>query len=593
MITNESVPSKSTSALSSDRLDSWKEIAAYLKRDERTVRRWETEGLPVHRKVHKKQASIFAYRAEIDAWWNSGRRQAEPAGTVPQAPPAAAINPLRLRSRRLWIPVALLGVLALGALAFDADGIRSRILGHRAPTIHSIAVLPLKNLSGDAGEEYFVEGMTEELTTELAQISTLKVISHTSAAQYQGANKSLPQIARELGVDAVVEGAVERSGDRVVINVQLIQAASDRHLWARSYDRSLRDVFGLQREVSHAIVGEIEAKELTVAKKTPAAIAEPVDSRSYENYLKGQFSLERGELKKSIAYFQEAIRESPNYARAYAGLANAYICLGQPWFADMAPKDVLPQAKSAAQKALDIDDSLGEAHLAMARVIQLYDWDWPRVEQEYRRALALNQNDALAHGLFAEFLQEMGRSQEALAEFRRAAALDPLNAWRVADVGYGFYTARQYDESIREYQKGLAADPMNTNLHVGLGWVYGQKKMYAEAIAELEKAVTLSGRHEVPLASLGQVLAESGRKRDAERILAELKLRSKHRYVSPCLIALVQLGLGERDQAIASLEQGYANHDQWILCMKVDPLLDDLRSDPRFKDLLRRIGLPE
>jgi tetratricopeptide (TPR) repeat protein len=436
--------------------------------------------------------------------------------------------------------------------------------------------------------------MTEELTTELAQISSLKVISHTSVAQYKGTKKSLPQIARELGVDAVVEGAVERWGDKVGITMQLIHAPSDRHLWAKSYERDLGNVLDLQREVTHAIVDEIQAK-LTVPEKARLASVQSVDAQAHEDYLKGRFSWEKAELRKSIAYFQRAIQETPNYALAYAGLANAYISLGQPWFpeGDLRPKDVLPQAEAAAREALQIDPALGDAHLALARVIQIYDWDWPAVEREYRKALELNQNNAQAHAFFGEYLQQMGRNEESLAEWRRAVELDPLDRAAAADVGFAFYTARQYDSAIQAFQKALELDPDYVGTHVGLGWVYQQKKMYPDAILELQKAVDLSNRHEVPLASLGQVMGESGRKQEAARILEELRRRSQQRYISPCVVALVQIGLGEREQAIASLEQGYNNRDQWMLYLKVDPHMDDLRTDPRFQDLVRRVAIPQ
>jgi TolB-like protein/Tfp pilus assembly protein PilF len=479
-----------------------------------------------------------------------------------------------------------------GLLAFVWAGWRWQA-GKRtsAPQIHSIAVLPLANLSGNADEDYFADGMTEELTTELAQISALRVISHTSAAQYKNTKKSLPEIARELNVDAVVEGAVERAGDKVAITVQLVNASSDRHLWANSYERDLRDVLALQREVTHTIVNEIQAK-LTRSEQAHLASAEPVESRPFDEYLRGRFSLEKGDLNKSVAHFQEAINEEPNYALAYAGLANAYISMGQPWFADVSPSEVLPLAKAAARRALELDDSIGATHLAMARVIQLYDWHWPAVEKEYRRSIDLNPNDAYAHAAFGEYLQETGRNEEALAESQRAAALDPLNPGQWVNVGDVFYTSRQYDEAIPIFRRALDLDPENVYAHLGLGWVYEKKLMFPQAIAELKKAVDLGNRHEAPLASLGQVLAESGRKHDAEEVLRELKGRSAHRYVLPCLIALVQIGLGERDPAIASLEQGYANRDQWMLYLKVDPHMDDLRSDPRFQDLLRRLAFP-
>jgi tetratricopeptide (TPR) repeat protein len=409
--------------------------------------------------------------------------------------------------------------------------------------------------------------------------------------QYKGTKKPLPQIARELAVDAVIEGAVQRSGDKVGITVQLIQAPTDRHLWAKSYERGLRDVLELQRDAAHAIADEIKAK-LTPPEKVHLARARPINSEAYEDYLKGHYYSERN-ATKGIAYFQRAIQEDPSYALAYAGLANSYITLGMPWGGDMSPKEVLPQAKAAATKALEIDDSLGGAHLALARVIQLYDWDWPAVEKEYRRALELNPNEAMAHDWYGEYLQEMGRNEEAIVQMRQAMVLDPLSSDSASELGYILYTARQYDHAIRAFQNALELEPDYVNAHVGLGWVYGEKKMYREAIAELEKAVNLGNRHDLILATLGKVLGDSGRKQEARKLLEELKGRSAHRYISPCLIALVQIGLGERDQAMASLEQGYTNRDQWMLYLRVDPHMDDLRSEPRFQDLLRRMNFPQ
>jgi TolB-like protein/Tfp pilus assembly protein PilF len=574
-------------------LDSWKEIAAYLKRDERTVRRWEREGLPVHRHMHKRQASIYAYQAEIDAWWNNGRQHLEAAERTIAAADIATLSEIRPQPRMFWPTFIACALLVAFVIGFNVTGLRERLFGRPdSGKIRSLAVLPLENLSRDTEQDYFADGMAEALTTELAQISALKVISHTSVVQYKGTKKSLPKIAQELGVDAVVEGAVERSGDKVQITVQLIQASSDRHLWARSYERSLRDVLALQREAAHAIADEIKAR-LTSPERAHLTSAGSINSEAYEDYLKGRFLLEKGAVKKSIGYFQEAIQKDPNYALAYAGLANSYISLGQPWGGDLSPKEVLPQAKAAAMKALEIDDSLGEAHLALARVVQLYDWDWAAVEREYRRALELNPNDAMALNWYGEYLQEMGRNEEAFAQIRLATVLDPLSSGSVNNLGYAFYTARQYDQAIHAFQKALELEPEMIEAQVGLGWVYDERKMYREAIAETEKAVNLSNRHELVVASLGKTLGDSGRKQEARKILEELAERSKHKYISPCLIALVQIGLGERDQAIASLEQGYTDRDQWMLYLKVDPHMDDLRSDLRFKSLLRRVGLPQ
>jgi adenylate cyclase len=435
--------------------------------------------------------------------------------------------------------------------------------------------------------------MTEALTTELAQISALKVISRTSVMQYKDTKKPLPQIARELGVDAVIEGAVQRSGDKVEITVQLIHAPSDRHLWAKSYERGLRDVLALQREVAQAIADEIKAK-LTPPEKVHLGSARPINSEAYEDYLHGHYLLStEGNMRKGIAYFERAIQKDPNYALAYAGLAESYITLSQPWSGALSPKEALPQAKAAATKALAIDDSLGEAHSALAHVIELYDWDWQGAEKEYRRALELNPNDAMAHDWYGEYLQVMGRNEEGFVQVRQAMQLDPLNAHLADDLGFHFYAARQYDDAIRALQKRFELEPDDGEAHLGLAWVYGEKKMHREALAEMEKVVNLWNRNDVAVASLGKILGYSGRKQEARKLLEELEERSKHRYVSPYLIALVRIGLGERDQAIASLEQGYTNRDQWMMYLKADPRWDDLRSDPRFQDLVRRVGLPQ
>lgn len=512
-----------------------------------------------------------------------------------QKPAAEVLAPFGARSSRraIWLGFIACTFLVAIFVGFNGGGLRQRFLGSPDPSsIRSLAVLPLENLSHDPEQEYFAGGMTEELTTELAQISALKVISRTSVRQYKGTKKSLPQIAKELGVDAVVEGAVQRSGDKVGITVQLIQAPTDRNLWAKSYERSLRDVLALQREVAQAITDEIKAK-LTPPEKLRLASAVPINSEAYQDYLKGHYLLStESDVRKGIAYFERAIQKDPNYALAYAGLANSYIFWGQPGGGD-APKEALPQAKAAATKALAIDDSLGEAHSALAHVIELYDWDWQGAEKEYRIALELNPNDALARDWYGEYLQAMGRNEEGFAQVRQAMQLDPLNAHFAGDLGYHFYTARQYDEAIRAFQKTLELEPNDAQAHLGLGWVYGQKKMYQEAIAELENVVSLWSKNDVPVASLGKVLGDSGRKQEARKLLEELEERSKRRYISPYLIALVQLGLGERDQAIASLGQGYTNRDQWMMFLKTDPRWDDLRSDLRFQDLIRRVGLPQ
>jgi TolB-like protein/DNA-binding winged helix-turn-helix (wHTH) protein/Tfp pilus assembly protein PilF len=543
-----------------------------------TVERALPESAPDSANLHAPAANQEATLAMVE----------KPAVEVPT--PAD----VRTYRRAVWLAFFSSALLFVFLVGFNIGGLRQRFLGRPDPSgIRSIAVLPLENLSHDPEQEYFADGMTEALTTELAQISALKVISRTSVMQYKGTKKSLPQIARELDVDAVIEGAVQRSGDKVGITVQLIHAPTDRHLLAKSYERGLRDVLELQREIARAIADEIKAK-LTPPEKVHLASARSIDSEAYQDYLKGHYLLStEGNKRTGIAYFERAIQKDPNYALAYAGLAESYITLGEPGSGDMPPKEALPQAKAAATKALAIDDSLGEAHSALAHVIELYDWDWQGAEKEYRRALELNPNDAMAHDWYGAYLQAMGRNEEGFVQVRQAMQLDPLNAHLADDLGFHFYTARQYDDAIRALQKTFELEPDDGEAHLGLGWVDGEKKMYREAITELEKVVNLWNRNSVAVASLGEVLGYSGRKQEARKLLEELEERSKHRYVSPYLIALVQMGLGERDQAIASLEQGYTNRDQWMMYLKADPRWDDLRSDPRFQDLIRRVGLPQ
>src|SRR5713101_2261550 len=573
---------------SAERLDSWKEIAAYLKRDERTVRRWESEGLPVHRHMHKKQASIYAHKAEIDVWWNTGRQRLEPAEPIPASKPF-----------RLWLLTGLAGAGVLALVAFSAIGLRERFLGRRdgtPPVIHSLAVLPLENLSHDPEQEYFADSMTEALTTELAQISSLKVISHTSAVQYKGTKKSLPQIAQELSVDAVVEGAVQRSGDKVEITVQLIQAPTDRHLLAKSYERGLRDVLALQREIARAITDEIKAK-LTPQEPARLTTARPVNPEAHDAYLRGRyFQYKRtGEgLKRSVEYFEQSVAKDPASALAYSGLSDSYSILGVLGY--LSPQQASPKAEAAAVKALAMDETLAEAHTALAFVKTNYDWDFSTAEREFKRAIQLNPGYPRAHSLYAAYLGGQGRIDEALAEIKRALELDPLSVYDNTNLGGYLYKARRYDQAIRQFQMTLEMDPNLLQAHRWLGQVYESKEMYGEAIAEFQKAIGLGRGYPPSLANLAHAYAVSGKRGQALRLLSRLKELelSKQEYVSAYDLAVIYTGLGEKDQALKSLERAYEQRDGWMaLWLKTDPRLDPLRADQRFASLLRRIGLPQ
>jgi len=461
--------------------------------------------------------------------------------------------------------------------------------------IQAVAVLPLADLSDQQpAPDYFADGMTEALITDLAKIKALRVISRTSVMQYKGVQRPLPQIARELNVDAVVEGSVLRSGKRVRITAQLIHAATDQHLWAESYERDLRDVLSLQSEVARAIANEIQVK-LTPQEQARLVSARSIDPEAYQLYLKGRFywnkRTEAG-LKKGIEYFHQAIDLDPNYALAYAGIADCYSLLGWDLFGALPPREALPIAKAAAKKALETDDSLAEAHNSLAWTKLAFDWDWMGAEREFKRAIELNPGYAVAHHWYAECLAGMGRYAEALAEIRQAQELDPLSLIISSIVGWVLYFDRKDDQAIAEFRKALELDPNFWVAHWTLGRAYEQKAMFVEAIAEIQKAIDFSGGSPLSLAALGHTYAVWGMRAEAERVLNELK-ELPEGYISPYGIAAIHAGLGEKDQAFIWLEKAYEERSGWLIWLRAEPISDPLRSDPRFQDLLRRVGLPQ
>jgi serine/threonine protein kinase/TolB-like protein/Flp pilus assembly protein TadD len=474
-----------------------------------------------------------------------------------------------------------------------AIGVGVYLLVGRGEVIDSIAVLPLANFSGDPEQEYFADGMTEAVITELGKIGALRVISRTSVMQYKGARTPLPEIARALKVDAVVEGSVLRFGDRVRITAQLIEAATDRHLWSESYERDLRDVLTLQREVARAIANQIQIK-LTPQEQARLANAGSVNPEAYDTYLKGRYYQEKRTeegLKKSIEYFEQAIAKDPNYAPAYSGFADSYSYLGNHGF--FPPNEASPRAKAAAAKALEMDESLAEAHTSLAYVKMNYDWDWVGAGKEYRRAIELNPGYTKAHSLYAWYLAAQGRFGEAIAEMKRALELDPLSLYDNTNLGWHLRMARRYDEAIEQLRMTLDMDPTFAQGRLDLGQVYEQKKMYEQAIVEFRKAITLYGGSAPSTAALGHAYAVAGKRDEAEKVLSELKALSKQKYVSSFDVAVIYTGLGEKEQAFAWLEKAYKQRDGWLAGrLKVDPRLDSLRSDLRFADLLRRVGLP-
>jgi TolB-like protein/DNA-binding winged helix-turn-helix (wHTH) protein/Flp pilus assembly protein TadD len=463
---------------------------------------------------------------------------------------------------------------------------------HPFPVIRSLAVLPLESLSSDASQDYFADGMTDELISDLGQLSALRVISRTSVMAYKRARKPLGQIARELNVDAVVEGTVFRSGDQVRITAQLIEASADKHLWSQSYEGELRDTLALQSKVARAIADQIRIN-LNPQEQAALKNLEVVKPEAYESYLKGRYFWNKRTadgLKVALAYFNQAIDEDPKFARAYSGLADTYALLGDWEYAVMPPAEALPKAKAAAIQALELDSTLGEAHNSLAFSLDVFDWDLDLAGKEFRRAIELNPGYATAHQWYAAHLIVLGRNGEAIEEMRKAESLDPLSLIIGADLADFLVIAHSYDESIRESRKTIEMDPNFALAHNQLGQAYLQKHMPDEAIAELQKAVQLSGSSPTCMANLARAYVASGKRSEAVTLLNDLKKRSNSSYSHASEIAVIYVALGDTDQAMSWLEKGY--EERFNPSVLLRPGFDPLRSDPRFEDLLHRIGLP-
>ena len=460
-----------------------------------------------------------------------------------------------------------------------------------SPVIRSLAVLPLENLSHDPSQDYFADGMTDELITELGQISELRVISRTSAMTYKGAHKSLPQIAGELNVDAVVEGTVLRSGDQVRITAQLIQASADKHLWAQSYEGDVHQTLALQRQVARAIAEEIQI-ELTSHEQDVLKSVKTVNPDAYEAYLKGRFFWNKRTadgMKEAIHYFNQAIEKDPNYAPAYAGLTDSYALAGDWKYGVLAPRDAYPKAKAAALKAVELDSTLGEAHISLALCLDNFDWDFSYAGKEFTRGIELSPSYATGHDWYGWHLASLGRNGEALAQVEKAENLDPLSLIISSDLAEELLIAHRYDEAATQTQKTINMDHFFAPAHYVMGATFVQKHKYAEAIAELQKATELSEGSTAFNANLAYAYAVSGRRNEAEKILTDLKNQSQHGFSNAPEIALVYVGMDDKDQAMTWLNKAFDERfSPWVL---MRPAFDPLRSDPRFPDLLRRIGL--
>jgi eukaryotic-like serine/threonine-protein kinase len=542
----------------------------------------------IERCLEKEPGHRYQRASEVSAALEAIHTQ---TGTSSPAVPVSSAAPNSAK-RGLLIPGVIgLAVLAVVLFAADVGGLRDKVFRRASATgIHSLAVLPLENLSGDPQQQYFADGMTEELTTELSQVGSLRVVSRTSAMRYKGTQKSVPEIARDLNVDAVVEGSVEREGDRVRITAQLVEGPTDTHLWAKGYERDFRDSLRLQDEVAQAIVNEIQLK-VTPQEQARLARNDVIDPEAHEDYLRGLFDLHRRngpDERKAIELFQAAIKKDPTYAAAYAAMADSYRAL--IFNSNAAPMDVLPQSEAAAKRALEIDNQLAEAHVSLATNLADYEWDWTGGDREFQTALRLNPNSSPVHASYAHFLRQEGKTEESIREGRRAVELDPVSLEANFLLAQSLYEARRYDEAISQLRKTLDLDPRFWPAHVYLGKTLAEQGHYQEAIEELKKAGDFTPE---PYATIGYVYGRMGRTSDARKVLADLQEQSKKGYVAPANFAKIYIGLGDKDQAFAWLEKSYQQHDFWITFLKGEPVFDSLRSDPRFQDLVRRVNFPK
>ncbi|HEY6120111.1 MAG TPA: winged helix-turn-helix domain-containing protein [Pyrinomonadaceae bacterium] len=486
----------------------------------------------------------------------------------------------------------LLTALLATALFLAYTGYSRYSSGRNKSGLTSIAVLPFANNTGDPNAEYLSDGISESLINSLSQLPGVKVIARSSAFKYKGTQSDLNEVANALGVEAILTGIVTQRGENLSISVELINGRDRTQIWGEQYDRKMADLLAIQREIAREIVEKLKFKVSGEDKKPVEHYTE--NNEAYQLYLKGRFYWNKRTaeaLQKSVEYFNQAIDKDPSFALAYAGLADSYVVPANR----LPPREAMPKARAAAIRALELDESLAEAHVSLGRVLAAYDWDWTNAEKQYRRAIELNPRYAVAHQWYGGYLAVMGRSDEAIAEKKRALELEPLSLVINFELGLAYYFARDYDKAIEQFQKTLELDQTFPAAHNFLPAAYEQKGMYSEAIAEFEKSILLTGGSEQTLsrAGLGHLYAVTGKKVEARTMLDGLKRASEQEYVPANSIAMIYAGLGEKDAAFAWLDKAYEQRAFQLQWIKIEPRWDNLRSDPRFADLLRRIGLPQ
>lgn len=602
---NERPPESSTRPADehSDRLDSWKDVAAYLKRDVSTVQRWERrESLPVHRHLHDKLGSVYAFRSELDVWSRSRRLRNEETndrvvgtaattpssgnpenGVVSRADTSVASRPpveFEKPHWRRWVITA--GLATFGVLAIVYGLYRSGVASAPGPEIKSLVVLPLDNLSGDPAQEFFAAGMTEELIGSLAQIRALRVVSRTSAMSLKGSSKSLPVIARELSVDAVLEGSVQQSDGRVKIRLQLLHAPTDTHLWARDYERELADVLKLQNEVAREVAEQIRV-QITSDERARMASVAAVNPAAHEEFLLGRFQLWKfieGDRKRAVDHFTRAIQIDPSYAAPYAGLAQAWWMGGI--LGPLSMKEVAQPARAAARKALELDDRLSEAYAAQAYVQGMFDWEWVSAEATIGHALEIDPNNLDARYIYALLLMALGRLPEATTQIQHAALLDPLSAQVHSTFGRILYRARRFDEAVQRLNRAIDLEPRNAVAYARLGDVYDQMGKYDEALEAYEQERTLGNPSRRDSGDIARVYAHMGRVNESKQMHKRLGDESADVYAA----------LGDKAAAFRLLFKSVDERINWPIFIKADPRFDSLHADPRWKELLGRMNLP-
>jgi TolB-like protein/lipoprotein NlpI len=493
------------------------------------------------------------------------------------------------RKKHVWIYIVVIGaLLSIGLFLLGRYSAGNKAASPAGLLNKSIAVLPFDNLSRDPDNAYFAEGVQDEILTRLAKVADLKVISRTSTQHFKSAPENLPEIAKQLGVTNILEGSVQRAADQVRVNVKLINAMTDAHVWADTYDRKLTDIFAVETEIAKAIAETLQAK-LTGAEKSSIAKAPTANPEAYELYLKGRFFWNKRtgtDLRKAIDYFNQAIAKDPNYALAHVGLADSYLLLSS--FAAVSPGESLPPARSALKKALELDDSLAEAHASFGLLATL-ELDLHRAINELKRAVELKPNYATAHHWLALAHMTLAQFDPAISEAKRAIELDPLSLVINADTSWIYFSARRYDEAEAQVRKTLEIGPQFFLAHYYWGEILQSKGRSSDAIAEFQKAFELNN-DPYSLAMRGQVYARNGQKDEAQKILARLNEEAKSHYVPPYALALVQIGLGDKNRAIEELEHAYQEHQtNYLFAIKVDPMLDGLRGDPRFEALVQKV----